>query len=126
MFLYDLVKKYNISKRLFITYFIALAVIIYFILCSIFGAKGLLTYSKLAKQAANKENAKQDLSLKMQAKENMVKGMNLDSLDLDLLDEQARKTLGYSGKNEIIIYQEKKFPKNKNQIKKDESNLNEK
>lgn len=115
MILYDLVKKHNISKPLFIAYFIALAVILYFALCTIFGEKGLVVYSSLSKQTANKENIKQDLSAKMQVKENMVKGMNLNSLDLDLLDEQARRVLGYSGKNEVVIYQDQESPKKNNQ-----------
>jgi hypothetical protein len=42
----------------------------------------------------------------MQAKKNMVDGMSLNSLDLDLLDEESRKVLGYVGKNEVVIYQE--------------------
>ena len=38
----------------------------------------------------------------------MVDGMNTNSLDVDLLDEQARKNLGYVGKNEVVIYQDNK------------------
>jgi cell division protein FtsB len=53
----------------------------------------------------------------MQAKKNMVDGMNLESLDLDLLDEQARKVLGYAGKNEVVIYREKNLEKTDLQIK---------
>jgi hypothetical protein len=44
-------------------------------------------------------------------------GMNLESLDLDLLDEQARKVLGYAGKNEVVIYREKNQEKTDLQIK---------
>ena len=40
----------------------------------------------------------------MQVKKNMVEGMNVESLDLDLLDEEARRALGYSNKNEVVIY----------------------
>ena len=38
----------------------------------------------------------------------MVDGMNSNSLDVDLLDEQARRVLGYAGKNEVVIYQDQK------------------
>jgi len=38
----------------------------------------------------------------------MVEGMNVESLDLDLLDEEARRALGYSNKNEVVIYQNPK------------------
>ena len=42
----------------------------------------------------------------MENKQNMVNGMSVESLDLDLLDEEARKDLGYAGKQEIVIYDE--------------------
>lgn len=106
-FLYNFVKEHNITKPLFIGYFIAFSAIIYFSLFTIFGDKGLIDFYKLRKQIANKEATKQELSQKMQAKKNMVDGMNLNSLDLDLLDEQSRKVLGYVGKNEVVIYQDK-------------------
>lgn len=106
-FLYDFVKKHSITKPLFIGYFIALAVILYFTSFTFFGDKGLVTYFSLRKQIENKEIDKQELAAKMQAKKNMVDGMNLESLDIDLLDEQARKVLGYAGKNEVVIYQDK-------------------
>jgi len=112
MFLYNFVRKHNITKLVFVGYFIGFAVISYFTFCTIFGSKGLLEYHVLQQQIANKESIKQDLITKMQVKKNMVEGMNLNSLDIDLLDEQARKVLGYAGKNEVIVYQEKKSSKN--------------
>ncbi len=112
MFLYNFVRKHNITKPVFVGYFIGFAVISYFTFCTIFGSKGLLEYRVLQQQIANKESIKQDLITKMQVKKNMVEGMNLNSLDIDLLDEQARKVLGYAGKNEVIVYQEKKSSKN--------------
>ncbi len=111
MFLYNFVRKYNITKPVFIGYFIGFAVIFYFAFCTIFGPKGLLEYRVLQQQITNKESVKQDLIAKMQVKKNMVEGMNLNSLDIDLLDEQARKVLGYAGKNEVIVYQDKKSSK---------------
>ncbi len=108
MFLYNFVKKHNITKSVFVGYFIGFAVVLYFVFCTLFGSKGLLEYNALQRQVANKESIKQDLISKMQVKKNMVEGMNLNSLDIDLLDEQARKVLGYAGKNEVIVYQDKK------------------
>jgi cell division protein FtsB len=105
-FLYHFVKKYHIKKTLFVSYFIALSIIFYFGFFIFFGEKGLLRLFALKQQIENKEAVKQEIFAKMQAKKNMVGGMNLESLDLDLLDEQARKVLGYAGKNEVVIYQE--------------------
>ena len=51
---------------------------------------------------------KKELIGKMRTKKSMVEGMNLESLDLDLVDEQSRKVLGYVGKSEVVIYQDKK------------------
>jgi cell division protein FtsB len=103
--LHHFVTKHNISKRLFISYFTTLTAILYFLIFTIFNEKGLTEFFALKNQIANKANTKQELSAKMQAKKNLVEGMNLNSLDLDLLDEQARKVLGYAGKNEVVIYQ---------------------
>ena len=105
-FFYRFVKKHQISKALFVSYFVACFAILYFGFFIIFGDKGLLKLTTLSKQIQNKETAKKEISAKLQVKKNMVDGMNLNSLDIDLLDEQARKVLGYAGKNEVIIYQE--------------------
>jgi cell division protein FtsB len=104
--LYNFVKQHNITKPLFIGYCIAFSVILYFTFFTIFGGKGLVEFFTLKKQIENKEVIKQGLADKMQAKKNMVDGMNLDSLDIDLVDEQSRKVLGYAGKNEVVIYQD--------------------
>lgn len=109
MFLYNFVKKHNITKPVFVGYFIGFSAVFYFVFCTIFGPKGLLEHNTLKNQVANKESIKQDLITKMQVKQNMVEGMNLNSLDIDLLDEQARKVLGYAGKNEVIVYNDKKI-----------------
>lgn len=108
MFLYNFVKKHNVTKPVFIGYVTGFVVIIYFVSCTIFGSKGLFEYFSLEKKIANKELIKQDLLSKTQIKQNMVNGMSLNSLDIDLLDEEARKVLGYAGKNEVVVYQDKK------------------
>lgn len=110
-FLYSLVKKYQITKSLFIGYFIALSAILYFLFFIIFGSKGLIQLFKISEQVKNKENAKKEIIAKMNSKQNLVKGMDPNSLDIDLLDEQARKVLGYVGKNEVVIYQDQPSPK---------------
>jgi|LauGreStaDraftv2_3_1035109.scaffolds.fasta_scaffold58426_2 cell division protein FtsB len=113
MFLYNFVKKHSITKPLFVGYFVALSVICYFGFCIVFGSKGLLEYAVLRKQIANKASIKQNLLSRTQVKQNMIDGMNLSSLDIDLLDEEARRVLGYAGKNEVVVYQDKKSPTNK-------------
>ncbi len=111
-FLYNFVRKHNISKTLFIVYFTTSLAILYFILFTIFGQKGLIKYFNFKEEIAGRENVKQELLNKVETKKNMVQGMNLESIDIDLLDEQARKVLGYAGKNEVVIYQDKKEVEN--------------
>lgn len=67
-----------------------------------------MKYFILKSELKKKELIKQALENKMEEKQNMVDGMSADSLDLDLLDEQARKDLGYAKKSEIVIYQDDK------------------
>ncbi len=106
MTIYDFVKKYNISKAIFITYFTFFALIIYFIFFTLFGSKGLVQYFYLKKEIYQQNLEKKALLNEIKQKQNDVQSMKPESLDLDLLEEEARKNLGYSKKNEIIIFQE--------------------
>jgi cell division protein FtsB len=45
----------------------------------------------------------ENLKIKVQIQENLNRRISSKSLDLDLLDEQARKVLGYARADEIII-----------------------
>lgn len=81
--------------------------IFYFMFVSVFGEKGLIEYYLLKKQVSQIELQKFELQDKIRFKKEMIKGMDYDSLDLDLVDEQSRKILGYVGKDEVVIYQEK-------------------
>lgn len=105
-YLYHFVKKHHISKPLFMIYFAALFLILYFGFITIFGKKGLLELNTLNDKIRNKEITKKEAFSKIKAKKHMVDSMSSDSLDLDLLDEQSRKTLGYVGENEVILYED--------------------
>lgn len=104
MMIYNLVKQHRISKGLFISYFALAAMGLYFTTHAIFGSKGLIQYFALKSQIRTKENIKEQLLVKMKTKENLVKGMDPNSIDLDLLDEQVRSVLGYSNRSETVIY----------------------
>jgi cell division protein FtsB len=97
-------KKFPLTKQIFITICVASVVAMYFIYYAFFGSKGVVKYFYLKNELANKELIKENLINKVQEKQNLVDGMNSKSLDLDLLDEESRKNLGYSGKKEIVIY----------------------
>jgi cell division protein FtsB len=91
---------------------VAFAVILYFAYYSLFGSRGVIKYFYLKGELQNKELIRKSLENKVQDKQNLVNGMNSKSLNLDLLDEESRKNLGYSGKEEIVIY-DGMNPKNK-------------
>lgn len=103
---YDFVKKNHITKPLFVSYFIALALFFYFFFFAIFGDRGLVKLISLKNNISEKALQKDELLNDIKTKKAMVDGMNSESLDLDLLDEQARKVLGYVGKDEVVIYRE--------------------
>jgi cell division protein FtsB len=113
--LYNFVRRNRINKVTFVSYCITISVIFYFMFVSIFGDKGLIEYYLLTKQVSQIEFQKAELQNKIRSKKEMIKGMDYDSLDLDLVDEQSRKILGYVGKDEIVIYQgeENKNPNQK-------------
>ena len=103
--LQNFIINYKISKGVFVSYFISFALIFYFSFFAMFGNKGVFTLIALDDQISKKDIIVQDLENKVKAKEAVVSGMKLDSLDLDLLDEQSRKILGYMGKDELVVYQ---------------------
>ncbi len=96
-----------LTKQIFITVAITTAAVLYFTYYALFGDKGLVRYFEIKKELRQKELVKDGLENKMENKQNMVDGMSVESLDLDLLDKEARKNLGYAGKGEIVIYDEK-------------------
>ncbi len=106
MQLYRLVKRYSISKTLFITYFTFIVLILYFLIKLFFGQKGVAEMMLLKNQVLNQDLTKKELINEIKARKLRVDGIGLESLDLDLLDEQARKNLGHSTENEIVIYEE--------------------
>jgi cell division protein FtsB len=104
MFLYNFVKKNNITKKQFVVYFTMLITTIYLIFFAVFNQKGFISYLKLSHVIENKNSKKQQLENNIEVKQKMIESLSSDSLDLDLLDEEARKSLGYADKDETIIY----------------------
>ena len=101
-------REIGIHKKLFITSVICLAIALYFIIYTIFGNRGVVDYFKLSSDLQQQSLVKDKLSIDIQNQKNLVNGMQNESLDLDLLDEQVRKNLGYAKDDEIVIYQEER------------------
>ncbi|NRA73456.1 MAG: septum formation initiator family protein [Rickettsiales bacterium] len=89
------------NKTFFLT-IIALAFIFYLLGHLVYGSKSIFSLFTLSrkKERLSKENIvlKED----KQNLEEKVKRMKSETLDMDTLDEQVRKNLGYSKEKEII------------------------
>jgi cell division protein FtsB len=78
----------------------------YFSFHLISGERGLLAYAKLKSEIDAKEQLKVKMQTEKETLANRVVGMRSENLDLDLLEEVARKDLGYSKKDEVIYFWE--------------------
>ena len=77
-------------------------VLLYFSYHAISGERGLLAFIQLS-QKIDQARAELDVVHAERLKfERNVKLMRDDSLDLDLLDEQARRLIGYADKDEKV------------------------
>ncbi len=81
-----------------------LLAICYFSYHLIEGDRGLFAYLKL-QQEMQVQNAELQLStLEKNKLEKRVQLMNPENLDLDMLEERARKVLGLAHPDEVVIY----------------------
>ena len=75
----------------------------YFIFHVISGARGVVSWVKLSKQAETLEKKAKILKEENAFLENKIHFLRSDNLDLDLLDEQARNILGFANEEDIIV-----------------------
>lgn len=94
------IKKKIIRPRRLVFIFIILAVTVYFVYHVLNGNRGILTLFKLSKQKKEIQIEIAELSKEREYLDRKVNMMKSNSIDLDLLDEQVKKNLGYVNKNE--------------------------
>ncbi|MDD3370731.1 MAG: septum formation initiator family protein [Alphaproteobacteria bacterium] len=75
----------------------------YFLYHTIEGERGWVAQMRLQNEIFDARENLLRLKRERHALERRVQRMKPEQLDPDLLDEQARKTLGYSKPNEIVI-----------------------
>jgi cell division protein FtsB len=92
-----------INKTVFIKIFIIISLSLYFFYYCVYGKFGLLQLSKIKKNALVQELTKNKVLLKVKEKEQSIKSLRPESLDLDFLDEKIRESVGFIKKNEIVI-----------------------
>ena len=84
--------------------FLLILVIIYFGISFVEGKRGVIAWVSLTQKNKVAENQLYILKSKRDESEKVSQGLRYSSLDLDLLDEQARKKLGFSHPNDFIVY----------------------
>ena len=92
---------------LYLSFLITFFIFIYLVYFLINGQRGLLKYLYLTKQAEQYDNTLANLQNDNDYYLDRTKRLKPNTLDLDYLDEQARKKLGLIDKNEIVIILDK-------------------
>ena len=88
---------------LYLSFLITFFIFIYLVYFLINGQRGLLKYLYLTKQAQEHDSSLANLQNDNNYYLDRTKRLKPNTLDLDYLDEQARKKLGLIDKNEIVI-----------------------
>ena len=88
---------------LYFSFLITFFIFLYLIYFLIYGQRGLLQYFYLSKQNQEYNEKLFQLTSENQYFSNRIKKLQPNTVDLDFLDEQARKKLGLIDKNEIVI-----------------------
>jgi len=79
------------------------ALCLYFSFYLLFGPRGYLALERIEDTLVQKSIEHTELQTKRESLESDVKLMRPNSLDADMAEEQARLTLGYTKKDEIVI-----------------------
>ena len=100
---------YSYNPKRFRSSMLLAFVFFYFAFHLVTGERGLLAYVRLKTEMANKTEQSQLIQEQKIELSNRVTGMRDGSLDIDLLEEIARKDLGYSRKGEVVMFDENKL-----------------
>lgn len=76
----------------------------YFAYHALSGSKGVWALYRLSGDIEQAQKQLDVVRADRLAMEARVKGLYVKSLDMDLLDEQARRQLGYASKDEVVMY----------------------
>jgi cell division protein FtsB len=105
-------KTSSIGKRQLVSS-ILMAILLYFIFHAMYGNRGIVAYFKLGSHIEKSEKELEELRAERLEIEHKVKSLKSDSLDRDMLDEQARKGLGVAGEKEQAFVPEKLLEEDK-------------
>ena len=88
---------------LYFSFLITFFIFLYLVYFLVYGQRGLLQYFYLSKQNQEYNETLAQLTSENQYMSNRIKKLQPNTVDLDFLDEQVRKKLGFIDKNEIVI-----------------------
>ena len=88
---------------LYFSFLITFFIFLYLVYFLVYGQRGLLQYFYLSKQNQEYKETLVQLTSENQYMSNRIKKLQPNTIDLDFLDEQVRKKLGFIDKNEIVI-----------------------
>ena len=88
---------------LFLSFVITFFIFIYLIYFLVNGQRGLLKYFYLTKQKESNIYTLANLNFKNEYYSDRIKRLQPNTVDLDFLDEQVRKKLGFIDKNEMVV-----------------------
>jgi len=96
-------KRKRIAASAVAVFALAFSLAAYFTFAAVQGEYGLFRRIQIQAQAQDLQQELDALNAKVAVMENKTHRMSDDYLDLDLLDEQARKVLGLVRGDEIVI-----------------------
>ncbi len=88
---------------LYYSFLITFFIVVYLIYFLINGQRGLLKYFYLKKQKKKYNQILADVRIENENINDKIQRLKTNSIDLDFLDEQIKKNLGFIDKNEIVI-----------------------
>ena len=92
-----------LQLRRFVVPLVMLVLAFYFAFYMIFGPRGLLALHRVQAQLEQTRAEHQKLRAQREALEKNVKLMRPSSLDPDMAEEQARRNLGYTRPEEVVV-----------------------
>ena len=75
----------------------------YFVYHIVIGGRGVVSWSILSYKADQLESELNKIKSENEFLENKIKGMRSDSLDLDLLEEQSERILGFCRAEDTVV-----------------------
>lgn len=75
----------------------------YFVYHIVIGGRGIISWTILSHEADQLESELDKLKFENEFLENKIKGMRSDSLDLDLLEEQAERIIGFCHAEDTVV-----------------------